>query len=89
MSKYEKYLKNSFHLKKVGWGWVGLDYSLGYVQWRFPFSRAPEPLDVSKPFEFCCKGNNVSLDSKAQRSSEKTTTLSFCLGSCCSNLKQP
>ena len=35
------------------------------------------------------KGNNVLLESKAQRSSEQTNTLSFCPRSCCSNLKQP
>ena len=37
----------------------------------------------------CHKRNNVSLDSKAQRSSEQTNTLNFCPRSCCSNLKQP
>ena len=35
------------------------------------------------------KGNNVLLDSKAERSSEQTNTLSFCPRSCCLNLKQP
>ena len=40
-------------------------------------------------FEICHNGNNVWLDSKAQRSFEQTNTLSFCPRSCCSNLKQP
>ena len=39
--------------------------------------------------QFFLKGNDDSLDSKAQRSSEQTNYLSFCPRSCCSNLKQP
>ena len=35
------------------------------------------------------KGNNVLYNSKAQRSSEQTNTLSFCPRCYCSNLKQP
>ena len=34
-------------------------------------------------------GNNVLLDSKAQKSAEQTNTHCFCPRSCCSNLKQP
>ena len=35
------------------------------------------------------QGNDVLYNSKAQRSSEETNTLSFCPRCCCSNLKQP
>ena len=35
------------------------------------------------------KGKDVLYNSKAQRSSEQTNTLSFCPRCCCSNLKQP
>ena len=35
------------------------------------------------------KGNDVLYNSKTQRSSEQTNTLSFCPRCCCSNLKQP
>ena len=34
------------------------------------------------------KGNNVLLDSKAQKSSEQTNILCFCPWNCCSILKQ-
>ena len=36
-----------------------------------------------KDFRQFFKGNGVALDSKAQRSSEQTKTLSFCPRSCC------
>ena len=47
------------------------------------------PLKALSEIEFCHKGNNFLLDSKAQISCEQTNTLSFCPRNCCFNLKQP